>query len=357
MVHLTSNRPPAYSMPTPSSSLTTPSSSHPKPYPSLSKFATLSFDTADKFRLIQFPFQLASAISIQLRQWWPAGIQREQIYATHAYEFKLKGWPFGGMTGGKDNISGMRLVRDLLAFLYQRGWVVETGIAHERSVGATDTLVFRQRRRRVGNATGKGGGEMNEKNGMREKAPEPGLRMVGDGEIVREGEDIVIPPEAEWLVLSLEMADRLRVIYDVRAGKVKSSSEIIAQEAGGSGGGMNEKMAPLALGREQSSSEIPREANYDELGLMIEALKEAFTEIEYFQSGKWTHDSYEFKLKGWAWSEMGEKAVKGRRLLLKIVETLDRFGWRSYATIQKRGMEKARGLDTWFFVREEGWDQ
>lgn len=301
--------------------------SHPPPAytttPSPSSFATLSFDSADKLRLVQFPFPLATAISTQLKTWWPAGIQRERIYAVHSYEFKLKGWPFGGISLGKDYVKGMRLVRDLLAFLYERGWVVEVGLAHEKAVDASDTLVFRQRRR-----TMRGEKMLEGKKGL----------GVGDGD----GDDIVIPPEVDWLVLSLEAGDRLRVIYDAPPGVVRPSTE----EASGS----NEKVAA-------SSSEMPREHNYDELGVLIQALKEAFIEIDYFQSGKWTHDSFEFKLKGWAWSEMGEKAVKARRLVLGIIETMERFGWRSYTTLQKRGQEKVRGTDTWYFVREKGWDE
>jgi hypothetical protein len=293
--------------------------SHPPPAyttTSSSSFATLSFDSADKLRLVQFPFPLATAISTQLKTWWPAGIQRERIYAVHSYEFKLKGWPFGGIALGKDYVKGMRLVRDLLAFLYERGWVVEVGLAHEKAVDASDTLVFRQRRR--------------------------GGKMLGGEKGLDGGEDdIVIPPEADWLVLSLEASDRLRVIYDPPSGVVRPSTEEVS--------GSNEKSAA-------SSSEMPREHDYDELGVLIQALKEAFIAIDYFQSGKWTHDSFEFKLKGWAWSEVGEKAVKVRRLVLGIIETMERFGWRSYTTLQKRGQEKVRGTDTWFFVREKGWD-
>lgn len=301
-----------------------------------SSFATLSFDTADKLRLIQFPFPLISALSSHFRTLWPAGIQQERIYAIHAYEFKFKGWPFtlSGISGGKEVVAGIRLVRDVLAFLYARGWIVETSMGIERGVGSMDTIVLRQRRK---------GGKRRRVTGTREKEEViEGQRVMGAGVgmgVGADGGDVVMPPEAEWLVISPEKGDRLRVIYDVLPSSVTNSTEIERKE-----------------GTEEEVPDMAGERHYDEYGKMIEALKGALTEVDYFQSGTFGERSYEFKLKGWPWSEIGEKTVKVRRLVLKIIETLEGFGWRSYTTLQRRGAEKVRGLDTWFFVREKGWD-
>jgi hypothetical protein len=43
---------------------------------------------------------------------------------------------------------------------------------------------------------------------------------------------------------------------------------------------------------------------------------------------------------------MDEKTVKERVLVPKIVETLERSGWKSYTTGQKGG-SKERGTDPW----------
>jgi hypothetical protein len=314
------------------------STTHHSTSSSPSSFATLSFDTADKLRLIQFPFPLISALSSHLKTLWPAGIQQERIYAIHAYEFKLKGWPFAlsALSSGKDIVAGIRLVRDVLAFLYARGWKVETGMGIERAVGSMDTFVLRQRR--------KGGKEKKRATGTGEKEEVvEGRRIMGAGVgmgMGSDGGDVVIPPEAEWLVISPEKGDRLRVIYDVLPSSVTNSTEIERRET-----------------EEEETTDMPGERHYDEYGDMIQALKGALTEVDYFQSGNFSEKSYEFKLKGWPWSEMGERAVKVRRLVLKIMETLEGFGWRSYTTLQRRGAEKSRGLDTWFFVREKGWDE
>ncbi|OIW33377.1 hypothetical protein CONLIGDRAFT_570038, partial [Coniochaeta ligniaria NRRL 30616] len=140
--------------------------------------------------------------------------------------------------------------------------------------------------------------------------------------------DVVVPPPVEWLVIAPTGGDRLRVISDGPTLSAASSG-----------------LAPSC-----------RERNHDEMGLLVQALKQALTAIDYFQSGEWNHDSFEFKLKGYPWSATGQKTVKVQRLLLAVVETLDRFGWRSYATVRQRsGSDDDRKADTWYFVREEGW--
>jgi hypothetical protein len=206
----------------------------------------------------------------------------------------------------------MRLVRDLLAFLYHRGWMVVTSLDQQHA-DALDTLVFRQKKTMARKEVDGG------------KSPAIGTRL-------RDADDVLIPPESEFLILSPEWHNRLRVIFD----------------APGSDEGCTSGSGKVATA---SSSEIPREYNHDEYGLLIHALKETFTEIDYFKSGKWGHDSFEFKLRGHPWRDMDEKTVKERMLVPKIIETLETFGWTSYTTIQKAG-PKERGTDPWYFVRE-----
>ncbi|KAH8909742.1 hypothetical protein BR93DRAFT_415988 [Coniochaeta sp. PMI_546] len=282
-----------------------------------SSFATISFNWTDKLRLIQFPSSITKSIADQIRASWPPGIQAEQVYAQHAYEYKLKGTPFGGL-GAKEAVGSRRLVRDVLAFLYRRGWVLVTPISHSRHARSKDSLVFRQRRA---------------------VSVTKGTRDSGEEESA--GGDVEIPPPVEWLVIAPTGGDRLRVISDGPIWR-----DLVTDV------GPDSRLIPASSAPAPSS----REHNHDELGVLIQNLKQALTAIDYFQSGEWNHDSFEFKLKGYPWSAMGEKTVKVERLLLAVVETLDRFGWRSYATVRQRSdSDDVRKADTWYFVREEGW--
>lgn len=285
--------------------------------PTLSSFASISLGCTDKLRLHQFPPSIQDSVAEQIRASWPRGIQVEQAYGQHGYEFKLRGNPFGSV-GAKEGVGGRRLVRDLLACLYARGWTLVAPVSHSRQKGSKDSLVFRQRR-----------------------AEE------------RSGGDVVVPPKVEWLVIAPTGRDRLRVIPD---GPIWS--DVVSR----SGFSVAEELAELAAdyGKagsfSSSSAPPPGEGNHDEFGVLVQSLKQMLAGLDCFQSGEWSHDSFEFKLKGFPWSARDEKAAKVELLLLAVVETLDRFGWRSYATVRQRSdTDEARKQDTWYFVREEGW--
>jgi hypothetical protein len=297
-----------------------------------STFASLSFHWTDKLRFINFPAAAQTSIAEQIRASWPRGIQKEQVYAQHAYEYKLKGRPFGA-SGAKEAVGSRRLVRDILALLHRSGWVLLTPVSHNRQAGSKDTLIFR--RQRV---------VRQDEEGQEGMAVDSG----GKG-------DVLVPPPVDWLVIAPARGDRLRVICD----------KPVWRDGTGAGGG------PVKQEEEEEdddddddeeeekggrASSASRSHDHDELGVLIRALKQAFAELDYFQSGQWTYDSFEFKLKGFPWAAVGDKRVKAERLLLAVVETLDGFGWRSYATVRQRSeSEDVRKADTWLFVREEGW--
>ena len=280
---------------------------------SQSSFASISFSWTDRLRFVQFPPAIIAPLTDRIRASWPPGIQAQQAHAqhahAHAHEYKLRGAPFGGSAGGEGGaVGGCRLVRDVLAFLHARGWVLVAPVGHGRAASSKDSLVFRQRRRAAA-AVVEGG----ERGGV-----------VGEGMVV-----VVVPPPLEWLVVAPGGTDRLRVISD----------------------------GPTTPREAAAAPSSTKERDHDELGVLVQALRRAFAAVDYFQSGEWSVDSYEFKLKGYPWSAAtGEKSVKAERLLLAVVETLDRFGWRSYATVtQRSGSDAAKKADTWYFVREEGW--
>jgi len=92
------------------------------------------------------------------------------------------------------------------------------------------------------------------------------------------------------------------------------------------------------------------------VGQLITAVKQVLQKLDQFHSGSWTHDSYEFKLKGRPWGGMGEETVKSRVLVLQLLALLEGLGWRSYAAV---GLGTEFGdfkkPDTWYFVRPVGW--
>ncbi|KAB5558160.1 hypothetical protein GE09DRAFT_1058224 [Coniochaeta sp. 2T2.1] len=284
-----------------------------------STFASISLNWTDKLRLLQFPPSVVHSIADQLRASWPPGIQAEQALAPHCYEYKLRGTPFGSI-GSKEAVGSRRLVRDVLAWLYVRGWTLETPVSHSRYPRSKDSLVFRQRRV-VESAGWKG------KEKQQDEKEKVGRTLLGDKEVV-------LPPAVEWLIVAPTHGDRLRVIRD--------------------GNGLvdgGEKQSEAASSSSAATARM--RDSQDELGVLVQALKQAILGADYFQSGEWSHDSYEFKLKGYPWNAIGSKTVKVEVLLLAVFETLDRFGWRAYASVRLRSDDDdTRKAETMFFVRD-----
>ncbi len=148
---------------------TTPHSALPSTY------ATLSLHKTDTLRLLNFPATLPAALEPVLSI-WKEGLE-SQSRLDQSYEFKFKGRPFGYYRS-VHHVGGIRLMRDVLAFLHAHGWILVTSMLCSRRYTAKDTLVFRKR-----------GGE-----------------EAGTG---------TLPPgEMEWLGFAPLGTDRLRVVYD-----------------------------------------------------------------------------------------------------------------------------------------------
>ncbi|KAK4106264.1 hypothetical protein N658DRAFT_512141 [Parathielavia hyrcaniae] len=121
-------------------------------------------------------------------------------------------------------------------------------------------------------------------------------------------------PAVEWMSLAPMGSDKLRVVYDADG-----------------------------------------ESDRDTLGMLITAIKKMLEGLNSFQKGDWSHDSFEFQLKGSPWRSRGEASVKMRIMLMRLLETVEGHRWRPYATIvQRTGTDEDRILDTWYFVREKG---
>lgn len=298
-------------------------------------YAILSLHHSDTIRFLQFPESLYTGAAALLRASWPPGIQSERPYS-QAYEYKLKGRPFGTL-GDQESVGSRRLVRDLLAFLHRRGWVVVTPLNQSSHAGCKDTLIFRQQARQSGESqTPQNQLSMRTGSSSSEAGPSS-PRVLPAAEVA----DPVIPPPVDWLVVTMSRNDKMRIIYDTptvddQLGDTKGSSS-------GSG-----------KGGSSSSASVPRaDDNHDELGVFVQAIRRAMTDIDCFQSGEWKYDCFEFKCKGTPWVT---RLVQVRLLLLRLVETLDRFGWQSYVTMRQRTeSDDPRKADTWYFVRPRSW--
>jgi hypothetical protein len=140
-----------------------------EPSPSYSafrtSFASLSLHQYDRLRMLQFPESDILALKDIIKKHWPRGLQEERKYGG-SYEYKLRGYPWSGQ--GIDAITSRVLMREILAHLFRRGWILHASTDVSKSDRDTDTLLFR-------------------------KQPTP-------------------PPESEWVAISFNMADRLRFI-------------------------------------------------------------------------------------------------------------------------------------------------
>lgn len=304
-----------------------------------STFGIMSFHYSDTIRFLQFPESIYTGVAPLLRASWPPGIQSERPYA-QAYEYKLKGRPFTAL-GDQECVGSRRLVRDLLAFLHRRGWVLVAPVKHSRHAGSKDSLVFRQQSRRARESTEKLATSSVMTPSTDPEAGPSSPPIVDRVLSVAEVADPVIPPPLDWLVVTMSKRDRVRIIYDAPA-----AGDQRGDDAAGSSGSGNDVSSDVFAHRGH---------NHDELGVLVQALKRAITDVDYFQSGEWKYDSFEFKCKGTPWLALGRKTVKVRLLILRLIETLDRFGWQSYAVVQQRSDgEDTRKADTWYFVRPRG---
>jgi len=62
--------------------------------------------------------------------------------------------------------------------------------------------------------------------------------------------------------------------------------------------------------------------------------------------------AYQFKLRGTPWLSGGEEGVYYRIKLLSLLDCLNKFGWKLYASIDMSKTHEGRDIDTWFFRRD-----
>ena len=182
-----------------------------------------------------------------------------------SYEFKLNGSPWRGQ--GSDAIPARIVMRSILAYLFSAGWVLQTSTDVGKKEHDKSTLIFRK-----------------------QETP---------------------PPESEWIAISFNQTNRLRLI------------------------GANSQL--------------------------IGAFRSMLKGTRVLQGESWkdkSRNTWEFKIQGASWVATGEQRMVSRMLLLKMVETLERHGWTLYASVNQNEayMGHSRKTDSWFCVRKKGWD-
>lgn len=157
-------------------------------------------------------------------------------------------------------------MRGIFAYLFSIGWILHASTDISKKEFDKDTLIFRK-----------------------QQTP---------------------PPESEWISISFNQRDRLRLIG--------ANTELIA--------------------------------SFRELLKSMRLLQEEFWKDKY-------NNAWEFKINGYPWYAMGEETVKTRLLVLRMVETLETHGWSLYSSLdQSNGHgENTSEADSWFCVRDKQW--
>ncbi|KFZ11591.1 hypothetical protein V502_07479 [Pseudogymnoascus sp. VKM F-4520 (FW-2644)] len=226
-------------------------------------FASLSLHRSDRIRCLQFPPSDIDGIRACIKANYAFGIQREAPYGA-SHEFKLCSYPWSGQ--GRDAIPSRIVMREILAHLYRNGWIFHVSTDCSKKGLDKDTIVFRK-----------------------QQAP---------------------PPEAEWIAISFNQYDRLRLI---------GADEVLAT-----------------------------------------AVREVLQSMRLLQDESWKDRALgarEFKIYGSPWVASGEQTMSTRLLLLRLLECLEKHGLSLYASIdQSQGHgEGTSETDSWYCVRDKTW--
>jgi hypothetical protein len=225
-------------------------------------FASLSLHQGDRIRMLQFPDSDVLALKEIIKKHWAKGLQNERKYG-QSHEYKLHGYPWHGQ--GSDAITSRVLMREIIAHLFSEGWILHASTDISKSASDTDTLLFRK-----------------------QQTP---------------------PPESQWISISYNMSDRLRLI---------GASEDLIQD-----------------------------------------VRELLQSMRLLQTENWKDqrlNAREYKLHGYPWIPSGEATMTTRMILLNLLEVLEKKGWSLYASIdQSTAGKNSSETDSWYCVRDKAW--
>jgi hypothetical protein len=93
----------------------------------------------------------------------------------------------------------------------------------------------------------------------------------------------------------------------------------------------------------------------DEQNLLpVAALRDMLKDLDFLEHQGWSHDAYEFALKGSPWRSSGDKSMKVREMMLGLVEIMHHHGWESYGAIAQRSeTDDGQRCDSWYFLKKQ----
>ncbi len=88
-------------------------------------FACMTLNMDDRIRFLNFPTEVNTAMTAVVRSSWPPGLGSWREYGG-AHEIVMRDAPWNHSRCDQD--TSRRLVRDVFAELYGRGWVLQTAV-------------------------------------------------------------------------------------------------------------------------------------------------------------------------------------------------------------------------------------
>ncbi|KAF2754183.1 hypothetical protein EJ05DRAFT_151586 [Pseudovirgaria hyperparasitica] len=110
--------------------------------PRRTKFALMTLHMHDRLRLLDFPPGETSLVRDTILYHWPPGLNVQRMHEG-SMEFGLHGTPW--IAPGKNSITVRRMMRAVLAALYDRGWILDTAVNVGRQPQDKDSLIFAYR--------------------------------------------------------------------------------------------------------------------------------------------------------------------------------------------------------------------
>ena len=312
------------------------------------EYMCIAIRAPDKLRIVLGSVYEASIIRQVIQETWPKGIQRETFQLNGVHEFKLKGFPFSKMTSQSDAISSRRMAERILHRLYRDGWRLQLSSNLTRTTDLT-TWFFRKVPVAsfpskpfliVGLSSYDSLMVLNApmdlhklfKDAIEKTWPKGIQQWAYESEVLLiklkgypwqpDGEDTV----HSRVVLQTIIGDLLQKQWKLYGNSnLKSAANTLFFE--------HDPNIPLG---QPSPSQFTISLNSHDLIRVISGPESLVSAVRSTIQSFWLKgiqkesryaESWEFKLKGNPWWASGDEAVESRFLILKLMETLQAYGW------------------------------